>query len=130
MEGDTGEHGHGKLRLRILYAGGSVGPGKIRLLEAVRSTGSISAAARTLDMPFRRAWQLIDTMHRVFREPVVRASAGGRTGGGAELTALGAQLVERYRAMERAAEEAARPHLEWLDPMTLPDSARGSGDDP
>ena len=121
MDGNTEGHGHGTLRLRILYAGGSVGPGKIRLLEAIACTGSISGAARTLDMPFRRAWQLIDTMHRVFREPVVKASTGGRTGGGAALTPLGEELVERYRTMERAAQEAARPHLARLDSMTVPD---------
>ncbi|MGQ9367740.1 winged helix-turn-helix domain-containing protein [Azospirillum sp. ST 5-10] len=119
-ETDDDGHSRGTLRLRILYAGGSIGPGKVRLLEGVRRTGSISAAARAVDMPFRRAWQLIDTMHRVFRDPVVKASAGGRAGGGAELTPLGEELVERYRAMERAALEAAGPHMARLDSLTRP----------
>lgn len=116
------DHGTGKLRLRLLYDGGSVGPGKIRLLECIARSGSISGAAREMGMPFRRAWQLIDTMHRVFRDPVVKASVGGRSGGGAELTALGEELVERYRAMEKAAFDAARPHMDRLDSLTLPPS--------
>lgn len=109
----------GELRLRILYDAGSVGPGKIALLERIRDTGSISAAARASDMSFRRAWQLIDTLHELFREPVVKAIVGGRAGGGAELTPFGAELVRRYRAMERAALDAASEHMERLDAMTL-----------
>lgn len=89
------------LRLRIDFQpSGAVGPGKIRLLELVRDTGSISAAARTLDMSYRRAWLLIDDMNQLFREPVISASVGGRKGGGAELTAFGATLIEQYRALE------------------------------
>ena len=43
-----------------------VGPGKIELLKAVRATGSISAAARTLGMSYKRAWYLLDTLKRGF----------------------------------------------------------------
>ena len=41
-----------------------VGPGKIELLKAVRDTGSISAAARTLGMSYKRAWYLLDTLKK------------------------------------------------------------------
>jgi molybdate transport system regulatory protein len=39
-----------------------IGPGKIELLKAVRDTGSISAAACTLGMNYKRAWYLLDTL--------------------------------------------------------------------
>ena len=68
----------------------AVGPGKVDLLEAIGATGSISGAARSLGMSYRRAWLLVDTMNRCFRTPVVQAEAGGKRGGGAQLTPLGA----------------------------------------
>lgn len=131
MGGDFGEDrgGGGSLRVRILYDRGSVGPGKIRLLELIRETGSISAAARGLDMTFRRGWQLVDTMNQLFREPVVRAVTGGRAGGGASLTPFGEELVDRFRAMEAAARAAAEEHMLRLDGMIRPEGGEGDGDD-
>jgi molybdate transport system regulatory protein len=112
----------GRLRVRILYGAGSVGPGKIRLLEMIRDTGSISAAARSLDMTFRRGWQLVETMNQLFREPVVKASVGGKAGGGASLTPFGEELIGHFREMEAAAKSAAAPHLRRLDEFISPDA--------
>lgn len=80
----------------------SIGPGKVSLLEAVREHGSISAAARSMGMAYRHAWELVDDMNRAFASPVVEAASGGRAGGGARVTAFGQELVRRYRSMERA----------------------------
>lgn len=92
----------------------AVGPGKVDLLEAIARSGSITAAAKSLGMSYRRAWLLVDTMNRCFRHPVVEAEAGGRRGGGTRLTALGEQVVRRYRASERLAAKAAAPELRAL----------------
>ncbi len=108
-----------RLRLRIVHDEGVIGPGKVALLQAIRDTGSISGAARSLDMAFRRAWFLIETMNKMFHEPLVRTSVGGREGGGAELTPLGLEVVERYRQLEEATRAAAAPHLAWLDGILL-----------
>jgi molybdate transport system regulatory protein len=81
----------------------AVGPGKVDLLEAIGATGSISGAARSLGMSYRRAWLLVDTMNRCFRTPVVQAEAGGKRGGGAQLTRLGEEVIRRYRRIERDA---------------------------
>ena len=81
-----------EFRLRIRRGDDiAVGPGKIDLLEAIDAAGSITAAARSLGMSYRRAWLLVDTMNRCFRTPVVDAEAGGKRGGGARLTRLGAR---------------------------------------
>jgi len=84
----------------------AMGPGKAELLEAIETTGSISAAAKSLGMSYRRAWMLVDTMNRCFREPVVSAATGGSGGGGAEVTPYGREILARYRAMERRAAAA------------------------
>ena len=92
----------------------SIGPGKIRLLELVAETGSISAAGRALAMSYRQAWLLIDEMNRMFASPVVVAQTGGGGGGGANLTASGKALVRRYRALERRATTGANADLRAL----------------
>lgn len=101
-----------KLRLRILFGPEiAVGPGKVALLAAIAETGSISAAARSLGMSYRRAWLLADTMNRCFRSPVVEATPGGRGGGGARVTALGREMLERYQAMEKTAIDSVRGQM-------------------
>lgn len=104
-----------RFRLRITRGDEIVvGPGKVELLEAVARDGSITAAAKALGMSYRRAWLLVDTMNRNFRAPVVSAGAGGRQGGGATLTALGAEVVARYRRIEATASHAAADDLRRL----------------
>ena len=96
-----------------------IGPGKIRLLEQVRETGSISAAGRAMEMSYRRAWLLIDSLNSTFGQPVVQTKLGGKGGGAASLTAFGAELVARYRAMEKKAGKAIAADLAALDAARL-----------
>lgn len=104
-----------QFRLRIRHAGEIViGPGKIDLLEAIGSAGSIAAAARALGMSYRRAWLLIDEMNRGLREPVIEARTGGAQGGGALLTATAHDIIGRYRAIEQLAQQAAADELAAL----------------
>jgi molybdate transport system regulatory protein len=101
-----------KLSIRVdLGPSGAVGPGKIRLLESVDATGSISAAGRSMNMSYRRAWLLIDDLNHLFRHPVVATRLGGAAGGGARLTAFGKRLVRHYRDMESEAHATLRRHL-------------------
>ncbi len=104
-----------RFRLRITRGADiAVGPGKIDLLESIGKAGSITAAAKALDMSYRRAWLLVDTMNRCFKGPVVEAEAGGKRGGGTQLTPLGAEVVRRYRNAETQARKAAASELRAL----------------
>jgi molybdate transport system regulatory protein len=91
-----------------------IGPGKIRLLEQIREFGSISAAGRAMDMSYKRAWDLVDEINRICRQPAVDRQTGGKNGGGAALTPFGESLIARYRRIERDAAEAARKELAAL----------------
>ena len=104
-----------RLTLRVdLGPRQSIGPGKMRLLDAVAETGSISSAGRALGMSYRRAWMLIDDLNSSFRRKVVSTTLGGREGGGAKLTPFGQELVKRYRAIEAGATKATRSHVAFL----------------
>jgi molybdate transport system regulatory protein len=100
------------LSVRIdLDTEGRIGPGKIQLLEHIREFGSISAAGRAMDMSYKRAWDLVDEINRICRQPAVERQTGGKNGGGAVLTPFGISLVARYRKIERNAASAARKEL-------------------
>lgn len=99
-------------RVRVLIgAATALGPGRVDLLAAVAETGSIAAAARRMGMSYRKAWLLIDSVNRCFVEDLVVRTAGGRGGGGAEVTALGHEVLRRYRAMEAKAEASLKREM-------------------
>jgi len=93
----------------------AIGPGKAELVERIAETGSISAAARAMGMSYRRAWQLVEALNKVCREPVVITAIGGKRGGGAEVTDFGKGLVRLFRAMESRASSAIASDLKQLE---------------
>jgi len=110
-------------QVRILFGSATtLGPGKIELIETIRRTGSISAAARDLGMSYRRAWVLVDRINRCFAEPLVATATGGPGGGGAQVTALGQEVLKRYRAMEAKASASVRRELDELSSFMMPNA--------
>ena len=92
-----------------------LGPGKADLLALSAKTGSIVAAGKAMDVSYRRAWLLVDTLNKMFKTPLVEKSKGGKGGGGgAELTALGRDVLARYRAMEKKTAKAVASDLAAL----------------
>jgi molybdate transport system regulatory protein len=67
-----------------------------------------------MDMSYKRAWDLVEELDRIFGAPVVTSKAGGAKGGGAALTALGKKIVILYRQAEKQANVAAKPALRAL----------------
>jgi molybdate transport system regulatory protein len=98
-----------------LYA---MGAGKAALLEAIRDTGSISAAGRQMGLSYRKAWMMVDAMNRAFRAPLVETVKGGMAGGGAVVTEAGLEALGRYQALRelgwRAIEAEVRRFAELL----------------
>jgi molybdate transport system regulatory protein len=92
--------------VRLDFPGGRIGHGKVALLEAVASTGSLAGAARTLGMSYPRALDLVAQVDGVLGTAAVLRRAGGSGGGQARLTEAAA-LLARYRAIEAAAQRAA-----------------------
>jgi molybdate transport system regulatory protein len=120
-----------RLTLRIDFdRDRAIGPGKVKLLELIDDLGSIAAAGRRMGMSYRRAWLLIDSLNRCFREPVVASQVGGPHGGGASLTEFGHAVVRHYRAVENAAQAAGAADIEALSAALAergaePDDAAG-----
>lgn len=70
--------------------------GRVVLLERIGELGSVSAAAKSMQMSFSHAWHLVEAMNTLAPEPLVEKQAGGRQGGGAWLTDAGQQAVADF----------------------------------
>ena len=113
------------LKLRILFDGAMVGPGKAELLDRIGATGSIAAAGREMAMSYKRAWMLVEEMNAAFAAPLVASARGGQGGGGARLTEAGAQVLRLYREVLARAEAAAAAPIAELEAML---SRKAEGD--
>ncbi|MFM0169585.1 winged helix-turn-helix domain-containing protein [Paraburkholderia sediminicola] len=104
-----------RFRMRIRSGDAvALGPGKVELLEAVREFGSISAAARSLDMSYRRAWLLIDELNRSLKSPATHSEQGGQSGGGCTLTPVGETIIRLYRDVEVEAQRSCAKQIAEL----------------
>ena len=104
-----------RFRLRVMSGDViSIGPGKIALLEAIAQTRSITAAAKTMGMSYRRAWMLVDQMNAALATPAVASTTGGERGGSSALTGVGVEVVALYRRIEVRAEKAAAADIARL----------------
>jgi molybdate transport system regulatory protein len=89
----------------------AIGPGKIQLLEAIQQTGSLTAAAKSIGMSYRRAWMLVDELNGALKEPAVESAKGGEHGGGSVLTSVGKRLVNHYRGIEASAAATCKAEI-------------------
>jgi molybdate transport system regulatory protein len=114
-----------RLSIRIDFepSGSALGPGMAQLLERVAELGSIRRAAASMGMSYRKAWLLIQEVQKTFDGPVVKAEAGGVSGGGTVLTELGNGLLIIYRRVENRAAAAAEGELKLLSQMVRANAA-------
>lgn len=105
-----------RLSIRLdLTSGSRIGPGKVALLEAIRSTGSISGAARQIGMSYRRAWLLVEEINASLRSPAVEAVSGGKQGGGASITKVGERIISIYRSIQDHAASSVKSECRELE---------------
>jgi molybdate transport system regulatory protein len=100
--------------LRIELDSGRLGHGKIELLEHIREGQSLAAAARAMDMSYKRAWELLSALNEMFDEPVAVSHPGRNVAGATALTPFGERLIALFRALERRAEQATAAGLDEL----------------
>jgi len=87
------------------------GDGRARLLEAIGRAGSLSGAARELEMPYRTAWQHLESMEQALGRRLVERQTGGKRGGGTQLTDHGQELLAAYRRLRTALDRARDRHV-------------------
>ena len=101
-----------RARFRVLVGNEvALGPGKAELLIHLRDTGSIAEAARRMGMSYMRAWTMLKTMERCFKQPLAKTARGGSERGGATLTETGEAVLTIYGRMQQKADRAIEE--EW-----------------
>ncbi|MEM9963869.1 MAG: LysR family transcriptional regulator [Asticcacaulis sp.] len=111
-----------KIYIRLLHdCDIALGPGKADLLEAIEQHGSLSAAAKAMDISYRRVWAMVEAMNNGFREPLVATAHGGAKGGGASVTPLGHEVLRLYRTLQTEANDLTLRHFEHIKPLMKAD---------
>ncbi len=117
-----------EFRLRITVGETHViGPGKIALLEAVRTHGSITAAARSLGMSYPKAWRLLDELNQHLKFPAMHSAKGGETGGHTTLTTVGEELIRHYRNIELTLPQTCANSIQGMVRLTRAQEAPEEG---
>jgi molybdate transport system regulatory protein len=108
------------------------------LLEAIAQTGSIAAAAKSVGLSYKGAWDGVQAMNNLFERPVVTARPGGKHGGAARVTEEGMALISAFRALEselshvmrriegQVGRDASRPLRTLLWSLGMKTSARNA----
>lgn len=108
--------GGSSIKLQIDFPSGvRLGPGKIALLEAIDSAGSLSRGAAAIGMSYRRAWLFMQQINQAFDQPAVSTPESGQGGGPAKLTEFGRELIRQFRSIEKKAITSGGDVLNWLD---------------
>lgn len=94
--------------------GAFIGVGRMKLLEQVSKLGSITEAARSMKMSYRQAWELIDSMNKQSKKPLVVTSAGGQGGGGTVVTSEGMKAIKKYKELLDRFEKFSKKETEDL----------------
>jgi molybdate transport system regulatory protein len=102
--------GHNAMETSIKYRfwinnenGLMLGEGRVQLLENIIKEGSISKAAKSLEMSYKKAWRLINEINESTSEPMVIRITGGLGGGGTQVTPKGIEAIKTYRNIQEKA---------------------------
>lgn len=88
-----------KIKSRIwIEADGHIllGEGRVTLLKAIKAEGSLSKAAKSLGMSYKKAWSLVDALNKRGESLIVTTSIGGKGGGGTTITPYGLSLINAF----------------------------------
>ncbi|MFY0712675.1 LysR family transcriptional regulator [Seonamhaeicola sp. NFXS20] len=91
-----------------------LGQGRVQLLKAIEETGSLSKAAKSLNISYKKAWTLLDSVNKSAKKPVTINSIGGKGGGGAELTEYGKSLINAFDDINKSCWEFLDEQVEKI----------------
>ena len=89
-----------KVKLTLCTGDRFFGPGVCELLERIRESGSIQAAAARMELSYSKAWKILKRAEDELGISLITRVSGGKNGGSSTLTEAGEEAVRDYREME------------------------------
>lgn len=83
------------------------------LLRGISEEYSLTAAAKSVGVSYRNAWDRINAMERDLGGRIVEMKVGGREGGGAKLTEQGVELLREFRRVRKYLHDALEDREFW-----------------
>ena len=80
--------------------------GRIALLKLIDEKGSISKAAKEMNMSYKKAWELVDSMNKNSKKNLLSKSIGGKSGGGTILTDYGREVIQKFELLNQRNQES------------------------
>ena len=103
-----------KVKLMLCTDDRFFGPGVCELLERIRETGSIQAAAARMKLSYTKAWKILNRAEKELGMNLITRVSGGRSGGSSTVTEAGEETIRAFREMEAklnaCAEELLNTH--------------------
>lgn len=97
---------HLKSRIWICTDEGTfLGEGRISLLKLIEQEGSISKAAKAMNMSYKKAWELVNSMNEQAESPLVICATGGQHGGGSKLSEAGFHAINLFESINAESKE-------------------------
>ena len=75
-------------------------PLKTQLLQEIKKSGSLSGAAKEINISYQHVWTMIDEMNRIAPSPMVQKQRGGFNGGGTVISGYGERMLQEYLLIE------------------------------
>ncbi len=80
--------------------GNYLGEGRITLLNEIHKHKSISKAAQSMKMSYKKAWDMVNSMNTIGNAPLVIRTIGGAGGGGSEVTKEGKKAIALFNSVK------------------------------
>ena len=90
------------------------GPGRAELLQLIHDTGSISRAAQSMGMSYKKAWAMVGELNTRGQKPYVIAHKGGQKGGGTQVTRTGLEVLKAYQKLNNKLSSIVEKNLNIL----------------
>jgi molybdate transport system regulatory protein len=78
------------------YGVAFINPLKTQLLNEIKKNGSLSSAAKSMEISYQHVWTMIDEMNRIAPSPLVMKQRGGANGGGTAISGYGERVLREY----------------------------------
>lgn len=96
-----------QVKVRLVHTKPYFGPGMVTLLRQIHALGSVREASEKSGISYSKVWNMIRTAEAETGLALVRRQPGGKTGGKAEVTEAGLELIRRYEELEQSIEQFA-----------------------